>query len=132
VENDQAKIKRLEAGQIPIYEPGLEEMVRRNRSEERLTFTTDLQKAVQASEIVFIAVGTPQGEDGSADLQHVLVFPTESNLRVFAAALSSVPTPDDGPLQAIELQVWATHFALDNLQPASELLRAVTVRMDGS
>ena len=57
---------------MPIYEPGLEEMVRRNHSEERLTFTTDLPSAVQASEIVFIAVGTPQGEDGSADLQHVL------------------------------------------------------------
>ena len=57
---------------MPIYEPGLEEMVRRNQHEERLTFTTDLPAAVQASEIVFIAVGTPQGEDGSADLQHVL------------------------------------------------------------
>ena len=62
----------LKAGRMPIYEPGLEEMVRRNDSEERLTFTTDLPAAVQASEIVFIAVGTPQGEDGSADLQHVL------------------------------------------------------------
>src|SRR5437879_4506475 len=57
---------------MPIYEPGLEEMVRRNHSEERLRFTTDLPSAVAASEIVFIAVGTPQGEDGSADLQHVL------------------------------------------------------------
>ena len=57
---------------MPIYEPGLEEMVRRNHAEERLTFTTDLPAAVEASEIVFIAVGTPQGEDGSADLQHVL------------------------------------------------------------
>ena len=57
---------------MPIYEPGLEEMVRRNHAEERLTFTTDLPAAVQESEIVFIAVGTPQGEDGSADLQHVL------------------------------------------------------------
>jgi hypothetical protein len=64
-----------------------------------------------------------------ADLLHVLVFPTEANLRSFAAALSSVPTPDDGPLAAIELQVWATHFAPDNLQPASELIRAVTVQM---
>ena len=66
------------------------------------------------------------------DLLHVLVFPTESNLRSFATALSSVPTPDAGPLAAIELQVWATHFAPDNLQPASELLRAVTVQMDES
>ena len=57
---------------MPIYEPGLEEMVRRNVAEERLTFTTDLPASVQASDIVFIAVGTPQGEDGSADLRHVL------------------------------------------------------------
>jgi UDPglucose 6-dehydrogenase len=57
---------------MPIYEPGLEEMVKRSVAEERLTFTTDLPTAVQASQIVFIAVGTPQGEDGSADLQHVL------------------------------------------------------------
>jgi UDPglucose 6-dehydrogenase len=62
----------LNAGRMPIYEPGLEEIVRRNRSEERLSFTTDLPSAVRASEIVFIAVGTPQGEDGAADLQHVL------------------------------------------------------------
>jgi UDPglucose 6-dehydrogenase len=72
VDKDQAKIATLEAGRIPFYEPGLEEMVRRNHSEERLTFTTDLRSAVQASAIVLIAVGTPQGEDGSADLQHVL------------------------------------------------------------
>ena len=57
---------------MPIYEPGLEEIVRRNHSEDRLIFTTDLPSSVRASEIVFIAVGTPQGEDGSADLQHVL------------------------------------------------------------
>ena len=72
VDKDQAKIATLEAGRMPFYEPGLEEMVRRNHSEERLTFTTDLRSAVQASAIVLIAVGTPQGEDGSADLQHVL------------------------------------------------------------
>lgn len=65
----------------------------------------------------------------STDLQHVLVFPTESSLRSFAAALSSAPTPDAGPLEAIELQVWATSFASDTLQPTSELLRAVTVQM---
>ena len=72
VDKDQAKIATLEAGKMPIYEPGLEEMVRRNTAEARLTFTTDLPSAVRASEIVFIAVGTPQGEDGSADLQHVI------------------------------------------------------------
>jgi len=72
VDKDGAKIETLNSGGIPIYEPGLEEMVRRNRHEERLSFTTDLPGAVRASAIVFIAVGTPQGEDGSADLQHVL------------------------------------------------------------
>ena len=72
VDKDETKIATLKAGRMPIYEPGLEEMVRRNAAESRLTFTTRLPEAVQASEIVFIAVGTPQGEDGSADLQHVL------------------------------------------------------------
>jgi UDPglucose 6-dehydrogenase len=72
VDKDASKIDTLAAGGIPIYEPGLEEMVRRNRHEERLMFTTDLTSAVRASDIVFIAVGTPQGEDGSADLSHVL------------------------------------------------------------
>src|SRR5438876_6644529 len=72
VDKDESKIGMLNDGGIPIYEPGLEEMVRRNRHEDRLSFTTDLPGAVRASTIVFIAVGTPQGEDGSADLQHVL------------------------------------------------------------
>ena len=72
VDKDAAKIAMLEAGQMPIYEPGLEELVRRNDHEERLHFSTDLTSAVRASEIVFIAVGTPQDEDGSADLQYVL------------------------------------------------------------
>lgn len=72
VDKDQSKIDMLEAGHMPIYEPGLEEMVRRNDHEERLSFTTDLAGAVRASTIVFIAVGTPQGEDGAADLQHVI------------------------------------------------------------
>jgi UDPglucose 6-dehydrogenase len=72
VDKDEAKIRTLEAGKIPIYEPGLEELVRRNGQEDRLRFTTDLPAAVDVSEIVFIAVGTPQGEDGAADLQYVL------------------------------------------------------------
>jgi UDPglucose 6-dehydrogenase len=72
VDKDEAKIRTLELGKMPIYEPGLEEMVRRNHAIERLAFSTSLPAAVEASEIIFIAVGTPQGEDGSADLQHVL------------------------------------------------------------
>ena len=65
-------MRLLRRGKIPIYEPGLEELVRRNRAERRLTFTTTLAKAVRDSAVVFIAVGTPQSEDGSADLKHVL------------------------------------------------------------
>ncbi len=72
VDKDRAKVEMLQAGRMPIYEPGLEEVVRRNHQEKRLSFTTVLADAVRESEIIFIAVGTPQGEDGSADLQHVL------------------------------------------------------------
>jgi UDPglucose 6-dehydrogenase len=69
---DPAKIKILEEGGIPIYEPGLQEMVRRNVAAGRLHFTTDIEKAVKHGTIQFIAVGTPPDEDGSADLQYVL------------------------------------------------------------
>ena len=72
VDKDAAKVRLLRRGRMPIYEPGLEEMVQRNTAEGRLVFTTVLNKAVRQSAIIFIAVGTPQGEDGSADLQHVL------------------------------------------------------------
>lgn len=72
VDKDESKIRMLRRGQIPIFEPGLEELVRRNRAEKRLTFTTQLARAVRSSSVIFIAVGTPQDEDGSADLQHVL------------------------------------------------------------
>jgi UDPglucose 6-dehydrogenase len=69
---DAAKIADLQRDVLPIYEPGLEELVRRNREQGRLTFTTDLTTAIGEAEVVFIAVGTPAGEDGSADLSHVL------------------------------------------------------------
>ncbi len=72
VDKDEAKIRMLRRGKVPIYEPGLEELVRRNKSEGRLVFTTQLARAVKQSQVIFIAVGTPQGEDGSADLQHVM------------------------------------------------------------
>lgn len=73
---DRAKIARLQANDIPIYEPGLEELVRRNQAEGRLRFSTDVGSAVEAAQVVFIAVGTPPGEDGSADLKYVLAVAT--------------------------------------------------------
>jgi len=72
VDVDEAKIEQLKNGVIPIYEPGLKELVLRNSDEGRLSFTTDIAAAVKASLINFIAVGTPPGEDGSADLKYVL------------------------------------------------------------
>ena len=69
---DEGKIAGLNQGVIPIYEPGLEPLIERNLAAGRLSFTTDVAAAVRASHIVFIAVGTPPDEDGSADLQHVL------------------------------------------------------------
>jgi len=71
VDIDAQKIDMLNQGKVPIYEPGLEEMVRRNAAEQRLTFTMDLPWAVRASEIIFIAVGTPQGPSGNANLEFV-------------------------------------------------------------
>ena len=72
VDNDPEKIARLQRNEIPIYEPGLEPMVQRNQADGRLTFTTDVGAAIRGAKVIFIAVGTPPGEDGSADLQHVL------------------------------------------------------------
>lgn len=71
VDVDEEKINRLKNGMIPIYEPGLEPMVRNNYALKHLHFTTSIREALQRSEICFIAVGTPMGEDGSADLQYV-------------------------------------------------------------
>jgi UDPglucose 6-dehydrogenase len=72
VDKDESKIKTLLEGELPIYEPGLKEMVQRNVAEDRLQFSTDLPAAVQSSLVCFIAVGTPPDEDGSSDLTHVL------------------------------------------------------------
>lgn len=72
VDVDATKIQKLNQGGIPIYEPGLAELVARNRANERLFFTTSLQEALVDADVVFIAVGTPPDEDGSADLRYVL------------------------------------------------------------
>jgi UDPglucose 6-dehydrogenase len=69
---DESKIDMLNRGSVPIYEPGLEELIKRNTAHGRLSFTTDMSAAVRNADIIFIAVGTPPGEDGSADLKYVL------------------------------------------------------------
>ncbi|HXL85943.1 MAG TPA: UDP-glucose/GDP-mannose dehydrogenase family protein [Gemmatimonadaceae bacterium] len=69
---DKEKIARLRRNDIPIYEPGLEPLVERNQKEQRLSFTTDLPEAIASADVIFIAVGTPPGEDGAADLKYVL------------------------------------------------------------
>ncbi|HEX8435817.1 UDP-glucose/GDP-mannose dehydrogenase family protein [Archangium sp.] len=72
VDIDTRKIAQLQQGEVPIYEPGLEELIRKNTRERRLSFSTDLPTAVAKAQVVFIAVGTPEGESGEADLQYVL------------------------------------------------------------
>ncbi len=71
VDCDEEKIQSLKNGQIPIYEPGLEEIVRRNVANQRLHFSTDLKSAIKQSLVIFIAVGTPQGQDGAPDLSRI-------------------------------------------------------------
>ena len=77
VDVDQTKIKNLNKGIIPIYEPGLEDMITRNMDKNRLSFTTSLKDALEDSQVVFISVGTPPDEDGSADLKHVIAVARE-------------------------------------------------------
>ena len=77
VDNDNTKIEMLKGGKVPIFEPGLDEMIHRNMVSGRISFTLDLATAVKKSQIIFIAVGTPPDEDGSADLQHVLAAARE-------------------------------------------------------
>ena len=72
VDVDERKIRGLRRGRVPIYEPGLDELVRRNQTEKRLVFSTALSRATRGAQVIFIAVGTPSGADGSADMQHVL------------------------------------------------------------
>jgi len=72
VDKDRGKIEKLQNGIAPIYEPGLDDMIKRNVAKNRLSFSTSLKESIPGSEVVFIAVGTPPDEDGSADLTHVI------------------------------------------------------------
>jgi UDPglucose 6-dehydrogenase len=95
VDIDQGKVERLRRGELPIYEPGLEDLVRKNLREKRLSFSTDLAASVTPAQAVFIAVGTPEGESGDADLKYVLAAAREIGRAISAFTLivnkSTVP-----------------------------------------
>jgi UDPglucose 6-dehydrogenase len=95
VDNDAKKIESLTKGIVPIYEPGLDTILKKNLDNGKLIFTTNTGEAINGAEIIFIAVGTPPGEDGSADLKHVLAVASEIgktlNHHVVIATKSTVP-----------------------------------------
>lgn len=95
IDIDQKKIDRLKEGKIPIYEPGLERLVNHNYEKERLQFTTSLAEGIQGAQAIFIAVGTPPGEDGSADLSYVLTVAKEigQNLNNYAVVVTKSTVP---------------------------------------
>jgi len=106
---DEGKIDGLKAGEIPIYEPGLEPLVANNLAASRLRFTTDIADSIRSSDIIFIAVGTPPDEDGSADLQHVLAVAREigraMNGEKIVCTKSTVPVGTAGKVrEAIEAE----------------------------
>lgn len=105
VDIDQRKIERLLNGEVPIYEPGLDELVRRNMEAGRLHFTTDLVSCLDQVEVVFSAVGTPPDEDGSADLQYVLAvartFGQHINKYTLLVTKSTVPVGTAQKVKAV-------------------------------
>ena len=116
VDVDADKIARLQRNEVPIYEPGLEPMVKRNQEEGRLTFTTDIAAAVRSSRVIFIAVGTPPGEDGSADLKHVLAVAREvgrhMNEPKIVVTKSTVPVGTAEKVRAAIRAETDIHFAV--------------------
>jgi UDPglucose 6-dehydrogenase len=95
VDNEPGKIESLRRGEVPIYEPGLEEIVRRNMKADRLSFTTDLKDAVERSLAIFIAVGTPQSDSGEADLSYVRAVAAEigANLNGYKVVVTKSTVP---------------------------------------
>ena len=95
IDVDEAKINKLKNGEMPIYEPGLEELVKRNVEYGRLTFSTDLTAVIDSVEVVFSAVGTPPDEDGSADLKYVLAVARQfgQNIKKYTILVTKSTVP---------------------------------------
>jgi UDPglucose 6-dehydrogenase len=112
---DVRKIQLLRAGTIPIYEPGLEELVRRNAKEKRLSFTTSYPEAIAGAEVVFIAVGTPPGETGEADLSYVLAAAREiaRSLTGYAVVVNKSTVPVGSAENVAEVVRGATRHPFD-------------------
>jgi len=100
VDNDLKKIQLLKSGRVPIFEPGLDSMLIHNLEKGRLNFTDDISEAIDGAEVIFIAVGTPPGEDGSADLKHVLEV--ASNIGKFIDHYVVVATKSTVPVGTAE------------------------------
>jgi UDPglucose 6-dehydrogenase len=116
VDKDADKVETLRRGEIPIYEPGLSDLIPRNVAQDRLRFTTDEAGAVKASDIIFIAVGTPQDEDGSADLTHVLevarAIGRAMNGRKIIVNKSTVPVGTAAKVRKVISEITSHPFAV--------------------
>ena len=111
VDNDRKKIENLKKGRIPIYEPGLTEMVKRNTAEGRLSFSTSIASGVKRSEIIFIAVGTPPKDNGEADLTHV-----ENVARQIAKAITGYRLIVEKSTVPVETGKWVEHTLKVNVK----------------
>ena len=118
IDSDAGKVATLNAAGLPIYEPGLQELMARNRAEGRIQFTTDMALAVEHAEVIFIAVGTPSKEDGSADLQHVLAVASQigRHLKSFKVIVnkSTVPVGTAYRVQSITRAPFGWMFAVQS------------------
>lgn len=102
---DEKKITRLQHGEIPIYEPGLDTLITRNRESQRLSFTSDVGQAIEQSDVIIIAVGTPMGDDGSADLRYV-----KSALQSIAKHIHTFKVICIKSTVPVGTGAWAAHF----------------------
>lgn len=130
---DEQRIATLQKGAIPIYEPGLEELVRQNVREGRLRFTTSLQAAVEESEVIFLCLPTPQAEDGSAELKQILtvveqiakIAPTSRGSKLLVSK-STVPVGTTGKLKEIAAQPREISFTISPGQHAKHTLEVAS------